>query len=61
MDKPSWDDAPEWAQWHATDGYGAVWFEFEPEIVDGMWCDPLEGKIETYSYVEYKCSKERRP
>lgn len=29
--KPSWSDAPEWAQWLARDGDGAWhWFENEP-------------------------------
>lgn len=32
MRKPSWDDAPEWAQWLAQDGDGAWWWcEAEPK------------------------------
>lgn len=29
--KPSWDEAPEWAEWLAMDAIGRwVWFEFKP-------------------------------
>lgn len=31
MSKPSWDDAPEWANWLAMDADGTwFWFEDEP-------------------------------
>lgn len=30
--KPSWDDAPEWAQWLSMDGDGLwSWWEIKPE------------------------------
>ena len=32
--KPSWDDAPEWAQWFAVDGSGAhCWYESKPTMI----------------------------
>ena len=36
--KPSWKDAPEWAQWLAMDKAGNwFWFQREPEVMpDGM-------------------------
>lgn len=41
--KPSWDDAPSWAQWLAMDGDGTwFWFEEQPYFlaVEGEWvCD----------------------
>ena len=36
--KPSWDDAPEWAQWLAKDDDGKwFWYENKPVRVDGGW------------------------
>lgn len=38
--KPSWDDAPEWAEYLAMDGDGNwCWFEQEPElsVFTGTW------------------------
>lgn len=36
--RPSWDSAPEWAQWLAMDENGVWhWYEKEPEIVDFVW------------------------
>ena len=40
---PDWDDAPEWAQWHAVDEDGnRAWFEHcpfavEPDSDVGVW------------------------
>ena len=37
-DIPSWDDAPEWAEWMALDDDGAHWFEDEPQLDQhGLW------------------------
>lgn len=44
--KPSWDDAPEWANYVAKDANGSWhWYEMEPEwddcfdawVTDGRW------------------------
>lgn len=40
MNKPDWNDAPEWAMWLAQDSYPDgmwVWFEEEPTFIDGGW------------------------
>lgn len=50
-DKPSWDDAPDWAMFLAQDEYGAWgWYESKPVVFDGYcwdiekyqdkWCRP---------------------
>lgn len=36
--KPSWDDAPEWANYLAMDDDGEwYWFEMEPAYDGAMW------------------------
>ena len=36
--KPSWDDAPEWAQWLAMDESGRWWwYEFKPVCKEEYW------------------------
>ena len=36
--KPSWDDAPEWAQWLAMDENGRwFWYEFKPVCKQAYW------------------------
>lgn len=45
--KPSWDDAPEWAQWLAMDGDGRwVWYETEPFFnqSDDTWEQPFNSE-----------------
>lgn len=38
MAKPSWSDAPEWAQWLAMDDDGTwYWFEDEPKFRRHCW------------------------
>ena len=41
LDAAFWDDAPEWAQYHAIDADGAgCWYEFKPEFLYGKeWTD----------------------
>ena len=42
--KPSWDDAPEWAQWLAMDKNGQwFWYEFKPVCKREYW---LGGEME---------------
>ncbi len=34
----NWNDAPQWANWHAVDDCGtAVWFDIEPYMNNGIW------------------------
>lgn len=47
MSKPSWDDAPEWAQFVAQDQSGAwYWYEYEPSMLSDQWHEPSdEGRV----------------
>ncbi len=55
--KPSWDDAPEWAEWLAMDSDGGWYFhEVEPfwDQADGCWYgrEVEETEIELGGYDE---------
>ena len=50
--KPSWDDAPEWAEWLAMDHAGWAWFEFRPDYISGSW--GAEGRIEALDEMPTK-------
>ena len=56
--KPSWDDAPEWANWLAMDKDGCWWwYEKEPEFNDatGYWdINHAEDKCKCYGDIESK-------
>ena len=45
--KPSWDDAPDWAGWLAQDASGQwCWFELQPSLADDVFAEPsTRGKI----------------
>jgi len=64
--KPSWDEAPEWANWLAMDEDGLWgWFEKQPEIKvdDGMWdlaCTYIPAD-KYYGDDDWTESLERRP
>lgn len=61
--KPSWDDAPEWAQWLAVDSDGYwYWYEKKPEseTEDCMWVDD-GGKVERAFLEDWRLSLEERP
>jgi len=62
--KPSWGDAPEWAQWLAMDVDGEWnWFEAEPQIVRSLWC-VAAGKQHTKAepnFGNWKNTLEQRP
>lgn len=41
MNKPDWNDAPEWANYLAMDNTGIwYWHELEPEQEYGVWDNP---------------------
>lgn len=41
--KPSWDDAPDWANWLAMDPDGLwYWFAIEPDFENNEWINGLE-------------------
>ncbi len=60
--KPSWDDAPSWAQWLAVDEDGAwYWYEDEPgySALKQEWRNDGEfQRAYVYNWME---SKESRP
>lgn len=61
--KPSWDDAPYWAEWLAMDGMGEwFWFESMPRPHEsGVW-ESYERVQEAGRPVrEFALSLERRP
>lgn len=61
--KPSWKDAPDWANWLAGDAYGFVWAEFEPPMEDGQWIDDDTGKFISFgaSDIRRDVFKDPRP
>ena len=60
--KPSWDEAPEWANWLAMDESGN-WFWYQEKPVDGNGCFVANssGKFALASYSDWEESLERRP
>jgi hypothetical protein len=63
MSKPSWEDAPEWAQYLAMDGNGAWYFyEEEPHEVDCAWLS-FHGRVKKVIQhpVPWFDTKEQRP
>ncbi len=73
--KPSWDDAPVWANWLAMDFNGIwCWYESEPAMslsINGIWVTKDSDIFETASYPdnmsellslpEWRLTLERRP
>jgi hypothetical protein len=63
MNKPSWDDAPDWARWLARDASGDwYWYEFEPGWEDRSY-RPEKGEYLIAGYDSYMPPGpiERRP
>jgi len=49
-DKPSWNDAPEWAMWLAQDDTGEwYWYSYPPEYDEGIWIDASEDGINNFA------------
>lgn len=61
--KPSWDDAPSWAQWLAMDKDGDwFWYEKEPDKFNRGWFEWDGGRCEqAFFNFNWSKSKERRP
>jgi hypothetical protein len=56
--QPDWSKAPEWAQYWAVDGDGAVyWYENEPSTKEfmglGYWTDGGFGRKEFIGHLRY--------
>jgi hypothetical protein len=66
MSKPSWEDAPVWAQWSAQEESGFWrWYEVKPDMIEwlGLWSsDGMEKDADYYSNpTNWMNSLERRP
>lgn len=66
--KPSWDQAPSWAQWLAMDADGDWWwYEHEPEPGPNIWINKekhADGHVDPARRANdknWKRSKEPRP
>lgn len=62
--KPSWDDAPEWANWFAWDLNGSLFSEEDLNFHGTWWTVGDEGRIqivENYFDEDRGCGKEKRP
>lgn len=61
--KPSWKDAPEWANWLAMDEDGSWhWFKEEPtEKRFGEWLQSLCGSVEAAVFPNWEETLEKRP
>ena len=59
--KPSWDEAPEWANWLAMDDAGYwFWYQEKPILRSGCFV-AAGGKVSLAPYSRWKESLERRP
>ncbi|MCW0413516.1 hypothetical protein NG831_06340 [Xanthomonas sacchari] len=62
MSKPSWDDAPEWANWLALECYGIwYWHEWKPEWDENSREWLSDGRIEYTDVHNPEDSLEQRP
>lgn len=61
MNKPEWNEAPEWANFLVQDRLGHwIWFEIEPRVLNGEWQE--RGRPGKRCYAgQWMDSKEKRP
>lgn len=59
---PSWDDAPNWANYRAKDQYGSwIYFETKPIAHSEGWASQLLSKSEHVTHSDWKESLQERP
>ena len=61
--KPSWDEAPEWANWLAMDRSGDwFWYAVEPDCdnIHGWWNTKLKNEFAALN-TNWRETLERRP
>lgn len=63
MSKPSWDDAPEWAQYLAMDSDNYwYWYELRPQMTPYCWHHEFRGRCEcAVEPPDWEDSLEERP
>lgn len=68
MSKPSWSDAPDWAQWLAMDYSGLwYWYKYKPVIIGGFprWSASIyalaAAPSESCASIDWRESLEQRP
>lgn len=60
--KPSWDDAPEWAEWLVGEDVGrGIWFQAEPTADDSDTYWRTGGRFERSRPKLWRETKEKRP
>jgi hypothetical protein len=61
--KPSWDDAPDWANYVAlNEAWMWRWYEKKPEIMMGVWVSAGKEQHSRYAEaIDWKESLEARP
>ena len=61
-DKPSWNDAPEWANWLAMDDDGCwYWHKNEPNMESGGWYSDSRSEIIKINYDYWTTTLEKKP
>ncbi len=62
--KPSWDDAPSWANWLAMDENGEwFWYELQPKksYARGFWASAGRSKAASQKAKDWDETLEQRP
>ena len=60
--KPSWDDAPKWANYLAMDENGTwIWYAAEPFVEGDGWVNQKANSFEEAKIAGWKESLEERP
>lgn len=60
--KPSWEEAPKWAKYRATDFDRQLWYYAnKPELDTCSWRDPKEGREDISILKNWTESLEARP
>ncbi len=62
LSKPSWDDAPEWANYVAQDADGCwYWYEFKPKLLADTYTDTIGAYHPVEAIAGWQDTLEQRP